>query len=452
MFDSVENFRIEPELRFQKISMAESVDKAFVEEGLGTYLELNCLTCCDVIEQDTCFCCSCSPTEPEDSTENLFCDVCILTHIRQNHEVFDYKGCKPAICKTHKLPSSLFCQDCDVLLCLKCVAQHCKHDCIPISEKAKEVRKSVFEYLDQFDDLAKPLAREKSFVESFVDKPRQELYPNWRPNNFIDQLCSRFEQVIRANASKWEEMVESQLEVLQTKDEIFDLTEDANLIIQNLRSVLGMSDSGCVSTFLNKKLSIDDVLEQQQKQLQSFNHVDWCERLDFLIEVGVEIVLEKWKVPKMTRVPTDFVELRTSYHRYFRDFRNKIFGTVISENSVSVIHLGEEYGTLEGVRAFSVRTQVKEFNIPGVVAVFESEGYLAFVFPGNNVNLYEFDDSESKLTVQLDSDLKILGFLWNNDHEEFQFLVWSSAQSTIQGSCSQSLTAPTCALFFSPYL
>ena len=43
----------------------------------------------------------------------------------------------------------------------------------------------------------------------------------------------------------------------------------------------------------------------------------------------------------------------------------------------------------------------------GVEAVYENEDCLAFVFPGNNVKFYELDKSESKLTVKLDSDLKI---------------------------------------------
>ena len=165
--------------------------------------DLTCVSCKKVYPQIDCYRCSCNDVNSEGSIYDMFyCDICIGSHIRQEHEIFDCKGYKPKICSTHEMLASMFCHDCNVLFCFKCVGPHCKHDYRPVSEKAKEVRKSVFEYLNEFDELAKPLARRKSFVEKLLQS-RRELYPNLGYDTFIDDLCNRFGRIIHSNAEKW---------------------------------------------------------------------------------------------------------------------------------------------------------------------------------------------------------------------------------------------------------
>ena len=172
-----------------------------------------------------CYRCSCNEVSDEGCvTAKFFPDFCIGPHVRQNHEIFDCRGHKPTICRTHEMFSSMFYYDCDEVFCFKCLGPRCRHEYRPVSEKAQEVRKTVFEYLNQFDELAKSLAHRKTFVEKCIQS-QEEFYPNLSVENFIDDLCKRFERILRSNALQWIEMAQRNLDKLKTSYPVFGIME-----------------------------------------------------------------------------------------------------------------------------------------------------------------------------------------------------------------------------------
>ena len=99
-----------------------------------------------------------------DIGQSVYCEDCVVMHLRKGHEIMDSKGYKPAFCTLHKKLSLMFCKTCDVVFCFNCLNPHCKHDYGLVSEKAVAVRKEIFTYLDQFDQLSKPLLKERLFI------------------------------------------------------------------------------------------------------------------------------------------------------------------------------------------------------------------------------------------------------------------------------------------------
>ena len=97
--------------------------------------ELYRCTTCKVVEADSSNENSRGLSEPS-SIQSTFCDMCIFVlHIRNEHEVIDHRGCKPALCSTHGNICVFFCHDCLIVFCRLCTEIHCRHDFMPISKE-----------------------------------------------------------------------------------------------------------------------------------------------------------------------------------------------------------------------------------------------------------------------------------------------------------------------------
>ena len=61
-------------------------------------------------------CGSCDTERSDEATSDLakdfLCEMCVVCHIRKDHEVLDCKGYRPAICDKHKVISSMLCETC----------------------------------------------------------------------------------------------------------------------------------------------------------------------------------------------------------------------------------------------------------------------------------------------------------------------------------------------------
>ena len=119
---------------------AKTTDENHFAKDFESYTpEMKCVACERVCEVAECCRCSCSSENLKDFTHlEIYCDVCIGPHIRQKHEVLDYKGYKPDVCATHDMLSSMFCFECEETFCFKCLGPHCKHDYRPIRKKQRK--------------------------------------------------------------------------------------------------------------------------------------------------------------------------------------------------------------------------------------------------------------------------------------------------------------------------
>ena len=100
------------------------------------------------------------------SAEKFFCSICIVAlHLRQKHDVIDHRGFSPAVCDKHVNLLQYFCEDWKVLFCSQCTECHTKHDFKSVSAKACEVRKTVFAFISDFEELSKPIKHLEDIVE-----------------------------------------------------------------------------------------------------------------------------------------------------------------------------------------------------------------------------------------------------------------------------------------------
>ena len=399
-------------------------------EEAVVFPELKCSACGDITQQVNCYRCSCFPPKEGSPVESgLFCDVCIGTHIKQKHEVLDLKGYKPEICGTHKMLTSMFCFDCDAFLCLKCQSLHLTHDCRPLSEKAREVKKLVFDFLNQFDELAKPLARQKSFVEDGVAK-LEEAYPNLGPATFIDELCKRLERAIRSNSSEWNQIIKSELELLQVEDPIFDLTDKSNSMIHELRGLLAMSDSACVSNLFKKRNILEECLKSEKAELQEFKHVTWSAwsaDLESTFQSFLRDLLKIWRVPVVTRTMISNIQCSTTNGKLLYPV-DIVCSSQITNTSVSMMCLESGTRTSNDENTGLVLKR-HTFPIIGARAAFGHFRTIGLVNAENIVLTHFLDGSYKKVEMseKLDENLQILAInFWD------QFLVWNSSESSVQ--------------------
>ena len=118
---------------------------------------------CDRIFGKACMlgCKSCGNNEPSTSLDNrlrkLYCKICIVAnHLRKKHEVVDDRGYVPAVCDEHDNICQYFCETCQKIFCAECIESHMTHNFQSLSQKAVEIRKSVFDLLNESEGLSKP--------------------------------------------------------------------------------------------------------------------------------------------------------------------------------------------------------------------------------------------------------------------------------------------------------
>ena len=100
------------------------------------------------------------------------CDICILQHIRKDHEVKNLKGQTPVSCSVHKNLHSEHCRTCDVTFCLKCLGDHRDHQLGSVEEREKELRKEIFEILTESELSEKPLQTKLKSMAGQRDRDR----------------------------------------------------------------------------------------------------------------------------------------------------------------------------------------------------------------------------------------------------------------------------------------
>ena len=127
-------------------------------------------------------CRTCSSADDGDRTQDnptcnsshpIYCNICIMPHIRKKHTVLDYKNMELIVCDDHKLNCDKFCKTCEKLICLKCVEDHYKenHSIISVEEKASEIKKIIHEAISEKDKQYKPMAAKGSFPFSPANPP-----------------------------------------------------------------------------------------------------------------------------------------------------------------------------------------------------------------------------------------------------------------------------------------
>ena len=134
-----------------------------------------------------CYFCDSRRLQSTNSTK-VFCDGCVTSHLRKGHQILDYKDREASVCSKHAQLQTEYCQTCDVIFCIKCLANHSGHKFGKVKEKATELRKDVFDRLREWE-LAETKTKTKSdSVSEITESFRSKTYL------FMDYVKSKFDE------------------------------------------------------------------------------------------------------------------------------------------------------------------------------------------------------------------------------------------------------------------
>ena len=289
----------------------ERQSKEDSEHASSSEVENTCCLCNEKFgETESYRCSTCNIVSNTDGLPlpkslEVFCEVCIVSaHIRKGHKITDSRGYQPVVCDKHRMLSVMFCYDCDIILCYKCMELHSSHRFKSIAEKAKEVKKSVFEYLDKFEELAKPAKRRKFNLKEAFDK-RNEIKSSLEQDNIVTTLSEAYKQVLLSKASHWKsKMDEREVECVSNLgpndyESACSVFNDADTYTVTLKEMLAKSDSVCVAAFQMATKFLDTSLDTQKKVLKKHHSLQWCEPLQNIVEKSIKYTIDNLERPQL---------------------------------------------------------------------------------------------------------------------------------------------------------
>ena len=250
---------------------------------------LMCSNCEDVIPFDNmfkCVTCSDAVTDPIPPLA-VFCDGCVISHIKKSHKINDNRGFEPSVCKDHKQLCSEFCKTCKKLCCVKCLRDHIKHEFEPLKKKASEVRAKVFEALTQWELNEKPARAKKELVSATLVSRREDA----------EKLIDYVEQKIEESKTKIVLEIRSKLIGVENSEEYVDAHVKKVVDLQrDLRNLLQSSEGVMVESFPRTLVQIE-ICSSLQKQIEALNFDGVNEIADIgSLDADFEKFLDKIKV------------------------------------------------------------------------------------------------------------------------------------------------------------
>ena len=230
--------------------------------------EIRCDSCCEVFEQEQLFkCTTCNNLLESTDTVKFNCDCCIIHHLRKGHEILDYKSLKPAVCKAHKNLCSMYCSNCEEVLCPNCISNHPNHKVMSIEQRASEVRSKVFELIADMDSC------EKS-VRSTHD----------RLNEHEETRTKSYEKLVLDVSSEMDALKKNILDHIKSEhDKMVKIVKDSGNNYErllrcqsDLRELLCFSDGNLVEQFKEKANQATEVkTKESELKLCHFDGVDY---------------------------------------------------------------------------------------------------------------------------------------------------------------------------------
>ena len=168
----------------------------------------------------------------------------------------------------------LFCDDCEIVFCDKCVILHCEHLYRPVPEKACDVRKSIFELLTRFEDLAKTVKRRECMEQETFDE-RDKVVKSLERGNFESTLITVATKVIHDNVDLLYDMKPKTENSAKRSDFVCSLSKSNDKQIIELRELLKSSDGACIEQFPDKAKLMEASLDEQREHLNSHVYLQW---------------------------------------------------------------------------------------------------------------------------------------------------------------------------------
>ena len=400
-------------------------DDASIESNPETIV---CSSCEEVVDQTEFYrCSSCDNCDNADSpiSDVRYCDVCIGHHIKKKHDVLDSKGYRPAICEEHKTLCSSFCETCRSVFCSKCIKLHSEHKFTAVSEKASEMRKEVFKYLEQFDKLSKPLAERKNAVDGALQH-RRDAFPDCAIEKFSENFCRRFKQIILKISPEWETLPAH-------SDSIHAISDRVDSNITTLRSMLTMSDGVFVSQFVESKSCLDSSIREQEREIDYHGNATWCRTLDSIINDCINDAVATWNSPPYEkRLLRKLQFKRTAFVHLPSQWENFVYDLTSTETEISFSYFSKSEGAsmLKRWRCHHSGSQRFLCKSRHLVALIDDEDLC--------VSLYDLKATQMpKKSLQFSKNLKILG-MFTAFYSEHTFFCWNETSSSLILETEQS--------------
>ena len=306
-------------------SEIEGSDNDLVDEPPSA----SCCSCFKVFDPEVLYRCSTcnSKNENEGQAANQpihhHCESCITSHLRRKHEVVDCKGYSPAQCDTHEKLCAMYCRECNSVLCHSCIMDHSGHSFQSLDTKSSEVRKKIFEYLNEIEEKSKPLNHLETVSED-SSKKVGDFRSSLSEENLIKTLKSLFNGVIESNLPSWIEIVdekiktrESQMSVEGSPPEIVksftgslhkfvrsdvfrkrirEVTDEVDKDTNRLKKMLLLSNGKCITQFNDAKNGVESSIEKCGKELRKHVCLEWVADVDDIIRNSISDALSSFKL------------------------------------------------------------------------------------------------------------------------------------------------------------
>ena len=372
----------------------------------------------------------------------FLCEHCVVIHLRKSHEVVDWKGYKPAFCQEHKNLASMFCETCQLVFCFNCIGPHCKHNYKPVSEKASAVRKEIFDFLNQFDQLSKPLATRKELFTKF-SKRKDELFPNSSAEKIIEELYGTCRSIISSNTTDWKKMMEQKLSKKKAHDSLPSISKNAHVQITKLRSMLSMSDGVCVSEFLNSNAERHASIQEQKLELESIALVKCCGSLENLLQSALQTVVQNFEIETIEKHPVSTYGLvlysKNGVETGLRRSKKEIAGLYVNGDNLLNVELNKS-GLLR-FYTFAITIKLDEYSryirrlkvsshefsfTSAVDAVLLNDAHIACYFKKlSKIEIFHLGSKKMTESLPMWEGLEPVFFLGYID-DLFDFLLWDN--------------------------
>ena len=416
-----------------------------------------------LVEKSTYRCTTCNPVPDGNRIENqnlAFCKLCIVVlHLKQKHEIVDFKGYVPAVCEKHVDVCSIYCESCSAILCPECIENHCHHTFMPMSEKANQHRGMVFQYLNDSEKRTKELKHKESMARNcfnFISNIKTSL----DDENLTKTLLEMYQKVIETNTELW---IESNAVVKEdVTEEAAELTEESFQQLEKivaigdarcieLKQLLQMSDGTCISNFTKYEESFLESVQKQEGQLEQHHRLKQKRSLHSLVKDSVKNVFERFKLPVVETFvisQMDLTKKNLEYTETFLKAPDKEFEKLPTEKQpcccdYAVFSFRCDGGTqkFHVVNVTDAPWIVETVVVDGwkVKEVSQKLGFLALCNEENTVFVYSLQERSFVYKYSLDiSSFHLNLIIWSNGY--YSSCVWNSANNQIDSQPRPSFT------------
>ena len=399
--------------------------------------EGNCESCSEHFKFEKMFKCTSCMAESE-TTIAVFCELCILSHVRRGHEIVNDKQQKPAICEDHKNICSIYCISCDVIMCSNCISLHKNHSFMSVEERAGEVRSEVFEIISELDSCDKKIRGTQERIHERKEK-RAENYAKL-VETVSSQIDAFKQKVLNHIGSEHEKTVKIEQEAEENYETLLKCQG-------SLRELLSCSDGIMVEQFIQTEKSVSRVKSKEAElELIEIKGVDYK-----VSEQAAQLVMDHNNYLEALEMPEVIAKVKCTDEFYVYSerpgklFSDNMYCVRIQENEISVNRIRFDYmKDNETIEMKKIKLATKE-NLEGkneIQAFFYEENSetrkILIVTPACS---YVFDIAKSSFQ-NIELNLKphhVPLFLVGLENNLAQFIFWDRNVMQLRQSNKSSL-------------